>query len=105
MSDVLLYLVRLADRCGVDLPAAALAKMKKNAAKYPADRARGRSDKYTAYVDGATGAAAGVAPVAAAAGQGAPVSDSDRGHRRYLLGISIATVAAYAVMAALARRR
>jgi dCTP diphosphatase len=49
MADVLLYLVRLADRCGVNLPLAAIDKMKKNAAKYPADKAKGRSDKYTAY--------------------------------------------------------
>ena len=49
LSDVLLYLVRLSDRCGVDLGAAALRKMRLNAAKYPVDQAKGRSDKYTAY--------------------------------------------------------
>ena len=49
MADVLLYLVRMADRCGVDLGAAAEAKLEKNARKYPADRARGSSAKYTAY--------------------------------------------------------
>ena len=36
LSDVLLYLVRLADVCGVDLPAAARDKMALNALKYPA---------------------------------------------------------------------
>lgn len=49
MSDVLLYLVRLADKCGVDLPAAAVRKMSLNAKKYPAEKVMGRSDKYTAY--------------------------------------------------------
>ena len=49
MADVLLYLVRLADRCGVDLPAVAKAKLEKNKAKYPADKCRGSAAKYTAY--------------------------------------------------------
>jgi dCTP diphosphatase len=49
LSDVLIYLVRLSDRCGVDLSAAAVAKLAKNAAKYPAGQSKGRSDKYTAY--------------------------------------------------------
>ena len=51
LSDVLLYLVRLSDLCGVDLPAAAQRKMRKNAAKYPASLSRGRSDNYTAYAE------------------------------------------------------
>lgn len=51
LADVLLYTVRLADVAGVDLGAATLRKMEVNARKYPADRARGRADKYTAYVD------------------------------------------------------
>ena len=61
LSDVFLYLLRLADRCHVDISAAALEKLRKNAAKYPADRCRGSSDKYTAYADAETegGAAAG----------------------------------------------
>mmetsp|Transcript_30868 Transcript_30868/g.98538 ORF Transcript_30868/g.98538 Transcript_30868/m.98538 type:complete len:230 (+) Transcript_30868:1-690(+) len=49
LSDVLLYLVRLADKSGIDLPKAAGRKLKKNAAKYPADKCRGKSAKYTAY--------------------------------------------------------
>ncbi|KAK7292186.1 hypothetical protein RIF29_07949 [Crotalaria pallida] len=36
LSDVLLYLVRLADVCGLDLGQAALTKIVKNAKKYPA---------------------------------------------------------------------
>lgn len=35
LSDVLLYLVRLADICGIDLGDAALKKIVKNAIKYP----------------------------------------------------------------------
>eukprot|EP00252_Welwitschia_mirabilis_P009837 TRINITY_DN22711_c0_g1_i1.p1 TRINITY_DN22711_c0_g1~~TRINITY_DN22711_c0_g1_i1.p1 ORF type:complete len:138 (+),score=29.92 TRINITY_DN22711_c0_g1_i1:60-473(+) len=35
LSDVLLYLVRLADICGLDLGQAALKKLLKNAQKYP----------------------------------------------------------------------
>ncbi|OGS90184.1 MAG: nucleotide pyrophosphohydrolase [Gallionellales bacterium GWA2_59_43] len=49
LADCLLYLVRLSDRLGVDLRAAALHKLEKNAAKYPADRVRGSSKKYTEY--------------------------------------------------------
>ncbi|KAK7487911.1 hypothetical protein BaRGS_00020812 [Batillaria attramentaria] len=47
MSDVLLYLVDLANKCHVDLPSAVLAKMEQNGRKYPLDKAYGRADKYT----------------------------------------------------------
>jgi len=47
LADVLIYLVRLADKLDVDLLAAANQKMVLNAAKYPADKARGNSRKYT----------------------------------------------------------
>lgn len=46
LSDVLIYLVRLADRCKVDLPRAVLSKMDKNSAKYPVEKAFGMSKKY-----------------------------------------------------------
>eukprot|EP00753_Platysulcus_tardus_P017515 PLAT6426.1.p1 GENE.PLAT6426.1~~PLAT6426.1.p1 ORF type:complete len:271 (+),score=77.90 PLAT6426.1:197-1009(+) len=49
LSDVLLYTVRLADRCGVDLADAVLKKMQLNAKKYPADLVRGSSKKYSEY--------------------------------------------------------
>ncbi|KAH8045087.1 hypothetical protein JL722_14398 [Aureococcus anophagefferens] len=49
MSDVFVYLVRLADVCGVDLESAITRKIDLNAKKYPADKARGSSAKYTAY--------------------------------------------------------
>ncbi len=51
LADVLIYLVRLADRLGVDLLAAAGRKMAANAEKYPAARARGRADKVHRYRD------------------------------------------------------
>ena len=47
MADVLIYLVRLADQLNVDLLAAARDKMVRNAEKYPVDKARGTSKKYT----------------------------------------------------------
>ncbi|NGP54100.1 nucleotide pyrophosphohydrolase [Thioalkalivibrio sp. XN8] len=46
LADVQLYLVRLADRLGIDLVAAAHRKIGLNAAKYPADQARGHARKY-----------------------------------------------------------
>jgi NTP pyrophosphatase (non-canonical NTP hydrolase) len=46
MADVLLYLVRLADKLGIDLGAAALRKIDLNAVKYPVDRCHGSARKY-----------------------------------------------------------
>jgi hypothetical protein len=46
MADVLIYLVRLADKLDVDLLQAAQAKIAVNARKYPADQVRGSSRKY-----------------------------------------------------------
>ena len=47
MADVLLYLVRLSDKLDVDLLEAAAEKIESNASKYPIDKARGSSKKYT----------------------------------------------------------
>ncbi|KAH3743391.1 dCTP pyrophosphatase 1 [Pelomyxa schiedti] len=49
ISDIFLYLVRLADKCGIDLPAAAERKIRLNGIKYPADEVRGSRKKYTEY--------------------------------------------------------
>lgn len=49
LADVLMYLVRLADKNGVDLHAAVLEKMALNAEKYPAGQVRGDARKYTQY--------------------------------------------------------
>ena len=45
LADVLIYLVRLADVTGVDLMAAAAAKLAANEQRYPADEVRGSSAK------------------------------------------------------------
>ena len=47
IADVLLYLVRLCDQLGIDPIVAARRKLLANAAKYPVDKARGTSRKYT----------------------------------------------------------
>ena len=47
MADVLLYLIRLADKLDVDLIDAAQRKLELNALKYPAALARGTAKKYT----------------------------------------------------------
>ena len=47
IADVLLYLVRLADKLGIDPVAAAERKMVANARKYPVEKARGTAKKYT----------------------------------------------------------
>jgi NTP pyrophosphatase (non-canonical NTP hydrolase) len=49
MADVLVYLVRLADKLDVDLMAAVQDKMVLNRAKYPADLVRGDARKYDEY--------------------------------------------------------
>lgn len=46
VADVLLYLIQLASALGVDPIAAAQAKLKLNADRYPVDLARGSSAKY-----------------------------------------------------------
>src|SRR2546426_9247584 len=47
MADVFLYLVRLSDKLGVSLFDAARRKIDLNDRKYPIDKARGSSRKYT----------------------------------------------------------
>ena len=47
IADVLLYLILLSDALGIDPLAAAERKMIANAQKYPVDKARGTSKKYT----------------------------------------------------------
>ena len=49
-ADILLYLLLIADRAGIDLEQAAFAKLRKNAAKYPVDKSYGSSRKYTDLV-------------------------------------------------------
>ena len=47
LADVLLYLVRLADKLEIDLWQAAEQKLLKNAEKYPVGKSKGKSTKYT----------------------------------------------------------
>lgn len=49
MADVLLYLLRLADKLDINLLGAAKDKIAKNEKKYPADKVKGSSKKYTEY--------------------------------------------------------
>ena len=49
IADVQIYLLRLADKLGVDIPSAVEEKMAINEARYPADQVRGSARKYTAY--------------------------------------------------------
>jgi NTP pyrophosphatase (non-canonical NTP hydrolase) len=49
LADVLWFQVRLSDRLGIDLLEAAELKLAANAEKYPADRVRGNSKKYSDY--------------------------------------------------------
>lgn len=46
-ADVLLYLLLICERAGIDLTRAASDKIETNAAKYPVDKARGNARKYT----------------------------------------------------------
>ncbi len=49
LADVFIYCLRLADKLGVDLPKAVDEKIVINEKKYPADKVRGSSKKYTEY--------------------------------------------------------
>jgi dCTP diphosphatase len=46
IADVLLFLVRLADRLGIDPVQAAERKLDLNAKRYPVDKSRGKATKY-----------------------------------------------------------
>jgi dCTP diphosphatase len=47
IGDVMIYLANLADKLGLDPLEAAMEKLVRNAKKYPADKVRGKSEKYT----------------------------------------------------------
>ncbi len=47
IADVLLFLLRLADKLGIDPIDAAYDKLELNAKKYPVAKAKGRATKYT----------------------------------------------------------
>lgn len=50
-ADILLYLLLIADKAGINLEEAARAKLAKNAAKYPVEKSYGSSRKYTQLDD------------------------------------------------------
>ena len=47
LADVVIYAIEFANMTGLDISAAIEAKMVANAKKYPIEKSRGRSDKYT----------------------------------------------------------
>jgi len=49
IGDVLIYLVRLSDKLGIDPLAAAMAKLEMSKQKYPSDRAAGDPTMYAEY--------------------------------------------------------
>jgi dCTP diphosphatase len=54
LADILIYLVRMADKLGVDLVGAAYEKIQINERRYPAERVRGdarRASEYQGIVD------------------------------------------------------
>ena len=49
IGDVLIYLINLADRLGIDPMQAASDKLEKNKQKYPVQKVKGKSVKYDEY--------------------------------------------------------
>ena len=49
LADITIYLIDFCNLYGVDIERAVLAKLKKNAKKYPAKLVKGKMEKYTFY--------------------------------------------------------
>lgn len=49
ISDVMMYLIRLADKCDIDLPSAIHEKMAKNAQRFPPELVRGSAKKFNEF--------------------------------------------------------
>lgn len=49
LADTFVYLLRIAEVCGIDLIAATNAKIELNAQKYPVEKCKGSNAKYTEY--------------------------------------------------------
>ncbi len=47
VADILIYSLSLANRMDIDLSQSTVEKLEKNKKKYPVEKAKGRSDKYT----------------------------------------------------------
>ncbi|GAB0489333.1 hypothetical protein MMPV_000551 [Pyropia vietnamensis] len=113
LADVALYLIRLADICGVDLPSAIARKVELNGVKYPPGRARARAAKYTTLAaEAAAEAAAGTptigsaAAAAAVVGESLPVVQGEGGGEQLLppAGVAAAVTASSSMAAATAVR-
>ena len=51
LADVMNYCIQMADVLGVDLDEIINSKCTQNEKKYPVEKAKGKSDKYTAYTE------------------------------------------------------
>lgn len=51
IADILIYLLMLSDDLGIDVFSAVIEKINKNGKKYPKEKCKGKSDKYTAYLE------------------------------------------------------
>lgn len=51
IADIQLYLIRLADKLDIDIDSACWIKISKNEKKYPIEKVKGSSKKYTDYED------------------------------------------------------
>ena len=51
LADVMMYCLMLADKTGIDPLEAMRIKLKKNEEKYPVEKAKGNSKKYTEFED------------------------------------------------------
>ena len=51
IADVQIYLIRLADKLGIDILDAVKNKYEKNEKKYPLEKARGNRKKYNEYTE------------------------------------------------------
>lgn len=49
LADVMIYCLHMANRLEVDVEEIMISKMKKNEIKYPIDKAKGNSKKYTEF--------------------------------------------------------
>ena len=52
IADIQIYLIRMADKLGVDMEQAVNAKIELNEKKYPAEKVRGNAEKYSGCEDG-----------------------------------------------------
>ncbi len=51
LGDIFIYLIRFADKAGIDLLQVAKDKIKLNRSKYPPEKVKGKAHKYTEYAD------------------------------------------------------